>query len=443
MSGWRYHALRILDRTWIHRDLPLRDVAISPALSGPGAMSATLDPDTWSLKTAGGEPLLVEWRDLIIAEASDEIRFAGLLVGSEFTGQSWQLDIAGVSAWPQGQPQPRTLSYGGATVIPGGPISGMGADPVAIVRDLWAQLQDQPDAGLGVTIGGAASSSYRLAHWYGIPNRYTYHPDASTSVTLEPYAGSSVENTKTYEYVQVVVAGTGFDRKTKAKLDKIPDKVKLRPGPYWRHYEHDYERTDVGARINELARVTPFDYIERASWTDTAKSDVALRVDIGYPRIGTRKSALRFVEGENISDLVTVRQDGEDYANGVVAVGAGDGKDQLRETVVSRDGRVRRVKVLTASSITTKSQLREVARTELARANLLETIEGFTVREHPHAPYGSYQVGDDVRVQVTTGWAAGTSMWVRITGLTYRPDSDTVQVTCTRSSSFSYGSPTS
>lgn len=435
---WRYHALRLLDRTWVHRDLPLADVSISPALSGPGAMAASLAPEWVSATAEGGEPLLQEWRDLIIAEASDEVRFAGILVGSEYVGQKWQLDIAGVSAWVQGQPQVATLSYGVLT-DPDGPRPGVGTDPLEVVRDLWDQVQAQPDADLGVAIGGSTSSAYRMAHWYGIYHEWDYHPDASTTVTVIPYGSAGADDVATNEQVMVEVAGTGFTR-----TERWPKTKTVRPGlhagPYWRYVLYDYETTDVGAKVNELAKATPFDYIERAAWTDADKSDVELRVDLGAPRIGARRSRLRFVEGENVSEIVAVRQDGEDYANGILAIGAGDGKDQLRQTVVRRDGRLRRIRVVTASQVNDAARLKATATSELNRVNQLTNIEQFTVREHPHAPYGSYNVGDDVLVQVATGWAAGTSLWVRITALTYRPDSDSVQVTCTRSDSFSYGS---
>lgn len=437
-AGWRYHALRILDRQWLHRDLPLQQVSVSPALSGPGAMAATLDPDTMSLQNADGTPLLEEWRDLIIAEAADEVRFAGILVNSEFTGEGWALDIAGITAWPQGQPQVKTIIYGSADDDePGGPVSGEGADPIQIVKDLWGQLQGQPDGNLGVTFGGDSVCKHRLARWYNVPNKYDYHPDASTSVEIVPYGSDDLASLKTTALVKVVVSGTGFTKTLKSKQDTgtVPDKPL-----YWLHHVYDYENTDVGAKINVYAESSPFDYLEYAEWADSDKSDVVLRVDFGYPRVGTRKPGLRFMEGENITELVTVRRDGEDYANGVMAVGAGEGAAQLRETVVQRDGHVRRIKVITNTSITDKAALKGLATSQLNLINELTDIQGFTVMEHPHAPYGSYGVGDDVLVQVATGWAAGSTLWVRITALTYNPDTGTVAVTCKRSDSFSYGS---
>lgn len=435
---WRFHALRILDRQWLHRDLPLRDVTISPALSGPGSMTAVLAPDVMDLKAPDGSPLLEEWRDLIIAEAADEIRFAGILVNSDYVGEAWRLDIAGISAWPQGQPQPSTIVYGSSSnEQPGGPYPGDGADPIRIVKDLWQQLQAQPDADLGVTFGGATETGYRLARWYNVPAKWDYQPDASTTVEIVPPSSKSLEDLKTTDLVKVVVRGTGFAK----TLKKTQNTGSPKAAPlHWLHHVYAHENTDLGAKIDTYAKLAPFDYREHAAWADSDKTDVVLRIDFGYPRIGTRQMGLRFVEGENIVELVTVRRDGEDYANGVLAVGSGEGEDQLRETVVKRDGRARRVRVVTATHISDRTQLRDLARRELARSNQLTTIEGFTVAEHPHAPYGSYQVGDDVLVQVTTGWAAGTSQWVRITGLAYSPDRDTVQVTCARSDSFSYGS---
>jgi hypothetical protein len=437
-AGWRYHALRILDRQWLHRDLPLQQVAISPALSGPGAMAATLDPDTMGLLADDGTPLLEEWRDLIVAEADDVVRFAGILVNSDFTGESWALDIAGITAWPQGQPQVKTIIYGSEdNPEPGGPVSGEGADPIQIVKDLWTQLQGQPDADLGVTFGGDSVCKHRLARWYNVPNKYDYHPDASTTVEVVPYGDGDLASLKTTDLVKVVVSGTAFTKTLKKTQNSGTPAAKPL---YWLHHVYDYENTDLGEKINTYAQASPFDYVEYAEWADSAKSDVVLRVDFGYPRVGTRKAGLRFVEGENVSQLITVRRDGEDYANGVMAVGAGEGADQLRQTVIQRDGRLRRLKVVTASDITDASALKNLATAELNLVNELVDIEGFTVTEHPHAPYGSYGVGDDVPVQVTTGWAAGTRLWVRVTALTYNPDAGSVDVSCKRSDSFSYGS---
>jgi hypothetical protein len=448
MAEWRYHALNILTRTWLHRDLPLRDVKISPELSGPQSITATISPEFMTLKTEDGRPLLDEWSTFIVCESDDIIRGGGILTGSQFQGGEWQLTINGFSTYPKGQPMTKTLSYGGDSPSTGrdnsGPTPGKGADPIQIVKDLWAQLQSHPDGNLRVQFAGSASSKYRMADWKNVPNVYTYSPDATTTITQDAPQNAQADDKGNYPNSTVManigVRGTGFTKKRKSGTGsiKVPPSGK---NIYWNHFELWYEHQDIGQRIENLAEATPFDYVERIRWADADKSDIVLELVFGYPRLGTRRSDLRFVEGENISGAVPVQRDGVDFANNVQGVGAGEGKDQLRETVGQRDGRLRRVRVETDTSITNSTQLKNYATSVLNTVKSFTEITGFTVRAHPHAPFGSYQVGDDILVQTWRGWEE-VSLWVRITSLSYDPESDEVAVTCKRSDSFRYGSQT-
>ena len=445
MAVWRYMALDILTREFLHTDLPLRDVKISPQLSGPQDLSATISPEFASLKTPEGRPLLDEWSTFIVAEADDIIRGGGILTGSTFQGDTWQLTITGFSTYPKGQPMTSTLSYGGDSPSTGrddaGPTPGKGADPIQLYMDHWAQLQSFPDGDLGVTFGGDLASRYRMADWKNVPNVYDYTSDASTTVSLDAPQDAQADDHGNYPTSTVManvgIRGTSFSKKRKSGTGS----VKVPPSGkhiYWNWFELFYEHGDIGQRLDGLAEMTPFDYVEHIAWADADKSDIVLRIDFGYPRLGGRKSDLRFVEGENVSDVIQVKRDGQDFANTVQGVGAGEGKDQLRQTVGQRDGRLRRVLVETDTSITKADQLRNYATSVLNTVRTLDDIEGFTVRQHPHAPFGSYRPGDDVLVSTWRGWEE-ISMWVRITSLTYSPDTDEVQVTCKRSDSFRYG----
>lgn len=445
MATWQYHAMNIVTRQWLHRDLPLRDVKISPELSGPMNITATISPEFATLKNQDGRPILDEWSTFIVCESDDIIRGGGILTGSQFQGDDWQLTINGFSTYPKGQPMTATLSYGGDSPSTGrdnsGPTPGKGADPIQIVKDLWTQLQSHPDGNLGVTFAGSPSSRWRYANWKNVPNVFTYQTDASTTVALDAPEDAQADDDGNYPAATVManvgVRGTGFTKKRKPGTSKI----KVPPSGkniYWNHFELWYEHGDIGQRIDNLAEMTPFDYVERITWADADKSDIKLELVFGYPRLGGRKSDLRFVEGENISDVVTVQRDGVDFANNVQAVGAGEGKDQLRQTVGQRDGRLRRVKVESDPSIGNATQLKSYATSVLNTVRNLADITGFTVRAHAHAPFGSYQVGDDVLVQTWRAWEE-VSLWVRIISLSYDPESDEVAVTCRRSDSFRYG----
>lgn len=442
--SWRYHAMNIVSREWLHRDLPLHDVTITPTLSGPQSMTANLAPDVAALKTEQGRPLLDEWSTFIVAEADDQIRGGGILTSSVFTGSVWSLTLTGFTGYAKGQPMTSTLSYGGDNVAgrdASGPTAGRGADPVQIVQDLWEQLQGQPDGDLGVTFAGDTSSGYRIANWRNVPNIWTYAPDASTSIVLEAPSNATADGSGNYPaktvMANVAVNGTAFTKKRKAGTSSIGAQPSGKH-VYWNAFLYWYENTDIGARIDQYAQATPFDYLERIEWADLDKSDISLQVVIGYPRVGRRLGDVRFAEGENVTQVISVKRDGDDYANTVTAVGAGDGKDQLRQTVGKRDGRLRRVSVQTNTSLTDATRLKSYATSVLNTVNQVHDIESLTVRQHLNAVYGSYDVGDDIPVITWRGWEEIT-LWVRITSMAYAPDSDVVVLTTKRSDSFRYG----
>lgn len=205
-------------------------------------------------------------------------------------------------------------------------------------------------------------------------------------------------------------------------------------------YELDWwNNTDIGQEINNLAQSTPFDYWEEHSWADDAKSAVNHRLRLGFPRAGRRQKRLRFVEGENVGDVVTVQRHGDQYANGVVGLGAGQGSSMLRSDKMIRDGRLRRVLAVTDPSITHQEVLSSLTQGELDSRRILPEILACTVRQHPNAVIGSFGVGDDILVTVKSGWAAGTSIWSRITSYTVTPDDPAyIQLTLMRSDRFRY-----
>lgn len=439
MTSWRYHALRLFpEREWLHRDLPLKDMQIAPALSGPQALSATLEPDVAGIQDSQGRPLLQDWNTLIVAEADGIIRGGGILDTSTFTGQKWELELTGFSTLPKGQAMTATLAYGGDNATgrdADGPTSGVGADPIQIVKDLWAQVQAKPRGDLGVTFGGSSSTKYRSATWHYIFDVWTFSPDASTTVEISYPTSATADDNGVYPAKTlntVAINGTGF---TKKKTRSTDAKLPAGKHVYWEYHLYDYDVTDVGQKIDDLTQATPFDWVEAIDWADAAKSDIRLRIDFGYPRLGRNRPDLRFVEGENVTEVIVVKTGGDDYANAVIALGAGEGKDQIRAEVTKDDGLLRREKVVTATWISDKTQLKQYATAYLNTLTGSVDIEGFTLRQHPNA---SFAVGDDVTVQVATGWAAGMTLKVRITGYAYAPDTDTISVTCKRSSAFSY-----
>jgi hypothetical protein len=406
---WQYHAMRIPSREWLDRDLPLQDVQLGPALSGPYSLKATIAPEFQSLVADDGELLLAEWGTLIIAEADDVIRGAAILTTPEIVGSVLTLDCVGISAFAAGQEFEGTLTWGGPTAG----LTGHGVDALDEVRGLWGWLQDQPDGGLGVVLGDTATPYVRGA-WH---NARRIADDGSLGPANE------IADPIVFDGVW-----TNSSRKPAAATGK---------SVFWQHSIGWWEKVDIGARMDELARTVPFDYVETAAWTDPAKSDVRLGIEFGYPRLGAKRPNLAFLEGENVTAQVPIKRGRDGYANHITAHGAGEGAKQLRGSASRRDGRLRRAASIEAATLTSTAALRSLAADTLLRRRHLADITAVSVANHPSAPIGSYSVGDDVLVQTGPSWQP-TTLWVRITALDIDPVTETTTITCSRSDAWDY-----
>ncbi|MGF1427275.1 hypothetical protein [Kitasatospora sp. LaBMicrA B282] len=85
-----------------------------------------------------------------------------------------------------------------------------------------------------------------------------------------------------------------------------------------------------------------------------------------------------------------------------------------------RDGRLRREAVLDRPSVSDPGTLSALARAERIRRAQLAQVTEITIYDHPAAPIGSWQIGDDVRVQVHDQWIDFDG-WRRIVAWTLQP----------------------
>lgn len=256
-----------------------------------------------------------------------------------------------------------------------GDYSKINIDPAQVVKDLWAAVQDDPYSRLGVTVTG--STTARLG-------------TDTTSGKVTPYE------------------------------------------------LHWVDTPDIGQEIDDLTSQTPFDWVERHAWTDAHKTAISHTIEIGYPRIGRKRSDLRFMEGENIIAEIDPALPGDGYSNAVFAVGAGEGKKALRSTSAVPDGRLRRVAILDAKDVASQSRLDSMARRKLAASQALFTIDSITIRNHPNAPFGSFQCGDDIVVRAHRPWVGSINLWCRITSIVRKQDG-TCTLSLKRSDSYTYG----
>jgi hypothetical protein len=203
-------------------------------------------------------------------------------------------------------------------------------------------------------------------------------------------------------------------------------------------YELDWwNSTDLGQEIASLAGQAPADFAVACAWADTSKQAVTKRLTIGSPRLGTRRSNLRFAETENISDVVTVTNRGTSYANEVIGLGAGTGSTMLRSVTAVSDGRLLRRIAYTDQSLTSVQAVTSAARKTLTASQGLDEVTSLTVAQHPNAQIGSYAVGDDIPVTLH-GPDGERVIWHRITSYSIDQTGTTAALTTARSDTFTY-----
>jgi hypothetical protein len=186
------------------------------------------------------------------------------------------------------------------------------------------------------------------------------------------------------------------------------------------HHSYWYEHKSLGDQVDELVadQGTP-EYTCVTSW-NAAKTDVVKRIKLGWPRLGARRTDIEFSSGVNIIEDPEEVRSGDDYAQVVIGTGAGDGSAKLRQVSAVRNGRLRLEATEAFPEVNGNDVLK--ARTEWARAwrQSLGRVESITLRDTPAAPFGSWQVGDDVYTRIHNNWTSFTG-WCRVTGWTIRP----------------------
>lgn len=179
-----------------------------------------------------------------------------------------------------------------------------------------------------------------------------------------------------------------------------------------------WETTDLGATIDSYAKETPFDWVEQYSWQ---VDQPHCHIGMGYPTIGERKDHYRLVLGENMASVPGVTE--ADFVNGVLGLGAGEGRDRVRGWAGVTDGRIRRVRTVDEKGITSTEQMAARCRDELnsTRGQLL--VDTVTVYDHPNAPLEAIELGDELPLYAETDHVL-VDAYVRVVGKDESPQAN-------------------
>lgn len=189
---------------------------------------------------------------------------------------------------------------------------------------------------------------------------------------------------------------------------------------------HIYVGKATGATHHREARIWEL------AFPQDVKGKVSHRLRLGVPKIGKRRQDLRFVAGENVTELPEIDYEGDQYASGVVVLGAGEGRKMVRGQASHNTGRLRRVAVVEDKSIKKQKDADKLAEKELKLRTGKPDISELVVTDHKHAPIGSIHLGDEIAYRTEKGWHPSLTIWVRVLEIEYTTDSADVKLTVKR-----------
>lgn len=241
-------------------------------------------------------------------------------------------------------------------------------DPLNIYRHIWDHLQDQPGGNLVVQLD-----------------------DTTSPVRV------------------------GTEGEDEAAGEKGPRKLN-----WWSTH-------DLGAEIDTLAKETPFDWIESHRWANDGDNEIDHLIRTGYPKIGVRRHDLNgLVYGVNVLTPPPVTE-GE-YADSVISLGSGEGRDQIRGYAGHTRDRIRRVRVVTDTSMQNASLADSLARDTLAASQGKLLVQTIRVQRHRSLDPMAIGLGDEVFYAAKTPWIK-IGQWVRVVSRSYSPEDDAVDLT--------------
>lgn len=356
--SWRYLLQELPSRRFLHTQLPLTDVSLTDALSGPGGLSGVLPHDLPQLKDADGNPLIREWGAAIWAEADGEIRGGGIVDLAQPEGSQFKIECVGFSGALKGQP------YTGSGRV------WSKVDPLDVVRAIWDHWQSEPGGDLGVLVDGT-TSPIRIGE---------------------------------EQYVPIDSSLSEFD-------------TTFSDGPIRLNH---YDTHDLGGMIDEWVQQGYFDYHEESEW-DEEKADLVHRLRLYYPRRGKVRDDLRFYIGENVRVVPAGELPEEGFASQVMFLGAGEGRTKLQAFSRPDLTRLRHLAVVTDDKVKRQTDAQQRANMEAARRLGLLELSTLTVTDHNNAPFGTWGVGDEIRIVGPGGWVDFDTR-VRIVSSTISPE---------------------
>jgi hypothetical protein len=196
--------------------------------------------------------------------------------------------------------------------------------------------------------------------------------------------------------------------------------------------------TDCGDYLNKLARDIPFDYFEESGWNEDYTA-IWKRIQLAYPHGGVLQSNLAFRQNENVLKMKERTESEIEYASDIGVRGWFPGKVYSSILTNADPKRYRRFILEEDAKINSTERSQAQAKRQLSRRQFPSYWETITINiNHPHAPFGTWDVGDQIRVQGIMPWVGDVDQVHKIIAWSLDEATSTAELTLRAEGAFNY-----
>lgn len=376
--AWRYYAQRATTGDWLDTNVQLSSPLLSWVLSAPDNGRAILPHGIGNPKAEDGRPVFGKWDTLLLAEEDRKLQWFGICTEAVPTKEGTGLEFIGLPGWLAGVPYEKEYRVWKTPLW-------------EVVKEILSEAKKIKDGlhfqshftgGEGWTIGDAKPPE---------------PPKADKDKTAEQNAAAAEAWRENHGW-------------------KTPYELAWWASPM------------VGREIDSLAKEYGFDYAARIRWEDRGKLKYSLHMDFSN-EMRTRREDIEFVDGINLAAPIDVKPGTDKYANRIIALGAGEGRDMLIAKAGNDDGRLYQASIVSYKAINQLQRLKDLAKADLKRhhANGVR-VDTLVVWDMPgFAPISSLNVGDEVKIR-SSNTVPTVNDWARVTSITRNPTESTAVV---------------
>jgi hypothetical protein len=201
----------------------------------------------------------------------------------------------------------------------------------------------------------------------------------------------------------------------------------------------EVDRLDCGDYINKLARDIPFDYWEEATWAG-GTAPIVKKLRLAYPNGGVDQTDLIFRRGENVIAATPKQESEVNWFSDITIKGFFPGKEYSATISNADTDRYRRVMDEMDLNIDSNERAAAWGHRRLTRRQFPNQFENIIIDPyHPNAPFGSYDVGDLIRIQAKLPWEGiNLDQKHKILAMQWDEKSNTAQLSTMAEGAFNY-----